>query len=59
MYQDKAMTRTIRFPNPEGEALLEFAERKHNGNVNGTVREAIRFYIANSNKADETAGVST
>jgi hypothetical protein len=53
MYQDKAMIRTFRFPNAEGEALIEFAERKHNGNVNGTVREAIRFFIANSDKADQ------
>jgi hypothetical protein len=53
MYQDKGMATSIRFPAAEGQALIDFAKRKNNGNINGTVREAIRVYIANSDKADQ------
>jgi hypothetical protein len=46
MKLDNTFISSIRLPVPEGLALIGYAKRHNDGNVNRTVRQAVRLLLA-------------
>ena len=47
MKRDNTFISSIRLPGPEGLALIDYAKRHNDGNVNRTVRQAVQLLLAN------------
>jgi hypothetical protein len=47
MKRDNTFISSIRLPGPEGVALIDYAERDNDGNVDRTVRKAVQLLLAN------------
>jgi hypothetical protein len=46
MYRDKATYITIRLPSAEADNMKAFADRTRGGNITGTIRAALKAFIA-------------
>jgi hypothetical protein len=47
MTRDNTFISSIRLPGPEGVALIDYAKRDNDGNVDRTVRQAVQLLLAN------------